>query len=47
MPVEDMTGENYESFDAVVASEIIEHVANPEQFVKACCDLVKVILIHC
>ena len=31
-----------ESYDAVVASEIIEHVADTSVFVAACCALVKV-----
>jgi 2-polyprenyl-6-hydroxyphenyl methylase/3-demethylubiquinone-9 3-methyltransferase len=35
------TGELTGKFDAVLALEIIEHVSNPEQFVRECVDLVK------
>ncbi len=40
--VEDLVLDNRERFDGVVASEILEHVADPEHFVKACCSIVKV-----
>lgn len=39
--VEDFVAQNPEvKFDAVVASEVIEHVDNPELFVNACASLV-------
>lgn len=40
--VEDLSASDNHSYDAVVASEIVEHVANPEDFTAACCNLVKV-----
>ena len=41
-PVEELAGEEPGSYDAVVASEVVEHVADAHVFVKACCALVKV-----
>lgn len=41
-PVEDLPGSMAETFDGVVASEILEHVSDPEIFIEACCKLVKV-----
>ena len=29
-------------FDAITASEVIEHVENPEYFIKTCSELLKV-----
>ena len=41
--VEDLCSEsNIEQFDGVVASEVIEHVADTATFVTSCCRLVKV-----
>ena len=40
--VESLADDEGESYDAVVASEIIEHVADASVFVAACCALVKV-----
>ena len=40
--VESLANDEGESYDAVVASEIIEHVADTSVFVAACCALVKV-----
>jgi len=40
-------GEQDLLYDGVVASEIIEHVANAELFVNACCSLVKVVCTVC
>ena len=40
--VEDLVGECRESFDAVVASEVIEHVNDQVHFVRSCSELVKV-----
>ncbi|XP_052808818.1 ubiquinone biosynthesis O-methyltransferase, mitochondrial-like [Mya arenaria] len=39
--VEDLVGTESEMFDAVVASEVVEHVADLEMFIEACCTLVK------
>ncbi|EDV20416.1 uncharacterized protein TRIADDRAFT_61065 [Trichoplax adhaerens] len=35
------TTENAQSFDAVIASEVIEHVDNVDLFVSSCCQLIK------
>ena len=43
--VEDITEENEAAYDAVICSEIIEHVADPSEFISACCILLKVSLI--
>ena len=40
--VEDMVDEYRNSFDAVVASEVIEHVENQPHFIKSCSELIKV-----
>ena len=40
--VEDMVDSQAENFDGVIASEIVEHVANPTAFIASCCKLVKV-----
>ena len=40
--VEDMVDEYRNSFDAVVASEVIEHVNNQPHFIKSCSELIKV-----
>ena len=40
--VEDMVDEYRDSFDAVVASEVIEHVENQPHFIKSCSELIKV-----
>lgn len=40
--VEDFSLQEPEKYDGVVASEIIEHVANQPQFVTSCCQLVRV-----
>ncbi|KAK7107850.1 ubiquinone biosynthesis O-methyltransferase-like [Littorina saxatilis] len=39
--VEDLVGTEAEKFDAVVTSEVVEHVADVPTFVTACCQLVK------
>lgn len=39
--VEDLVATESESFDAVVASEVVEHVADYVSFIKACCGLLK------
>ncbi|ESO89114.1 hypothetical protein LOTGIDRAFT_210097 [Lottia gigantea] len=39
--VEDMVETEERSFDAVIASEVVEHVADRDMFLKACCKLVK------
>ncbi|KAI4486922.1 hypothetical protein M0802_012207 [Mischocyttarus mexicanus] len=39
--VEDFKEENKEKYDAVVASEIIEHVSDPQLFLKCCSAIVK------
>ncbi|XP_074662087.1 ubiquinone biosynthesis O-methyltransferase-like [Tubulanus polymorphus] len=39
--LEDLVLTECEKFDAVVASEVIEHVTDQQNFVKMCCDLVK------
>ena len=48
--VEDLVATEQETFDAVIASEVVEHVPDLFTFIKACCDLVKVnsnlIIIH-
>lgn len=41
------TVENFQTsdstlFDAVIASEVIEHVDNPQLFIEKCCELLKV-----
>jgi len=38
------TDERTHLYDGVIASEIVEHVADAELFVNACCSLVKVVL---
>ena len=40
--VEDLVQEKAEYFDVVIASEIVEHVADVDAFTSACCKLVKV-----
>jgi len=41
--VEELCSEtNVQQFDGVVASEVIEHVADTAMFVNSCCKLVKV-----
>lgn len=40
--IEDHSMENKEKYDAVVASEVIEHVTAKEQFLEACCSALKV-----
>lgn len=40
--VEDLVGTEAGKFDAVVASEVVEHVAEVSTFVTACCQLIKV-----
>ncbi|XP_045197576.2 ubiquinone biosynthesis O-methyltransferase, mitochondrial-like [Mercenaria mercenaria] len=39
--VEDLVGTESETFDAVVASEVVEHVADHVAFLESCCSLVK------
>lgn len=40
--IEDFCGQNKNKFDIVVASEIIEHVINPNLFLKCCVETLKV-----
>ena len=42
--VEDMVDDYRGSFDAVIASEVIEHVNNQPHFIKSCSELIKVLL---
>ncbi|XP_060070437.1 ubiquinone biosynthesis O-methyltransferase, mitochondrial-like [Ylistrum balloti] len=39
--VEDLVGSEERKFDAVVASEVVEHVADLESFLSSCCSLLK------
>ncbi|WKY05584.1 hypothetical protein Q1695_006077 [Nippostrongylus brasiliensis] len=39
--IEDFSREHEREFDAVVASEIVEHVSNLDSFVEGCCRLAK------
>ncbi|KAK9880490.1 hypothetical protein WA026_011731 [Henosepilachna vigintioctopunctata] len=39
--IEDYAIENEEKYDAVVASEVIEHVENKEEFIQACVKCIK------
>ena len=39
---EDLVGTESEMFDAVVCSEVLEHVTNKEDFIATCVSLVKV-----
>lgn len=39
--VEDLPQDEKETFDGVIASEIVEHVNNQDLFMASCCDLVK------
>ncbi|MBN3305705.1 COQ3 protein, partial [Amia calva] len=39
--LEDIVEEAEEEFDAVLASEVVEHVSDPEAFVQCCCDVLK------
>ncbi|PVD28163.1 hypothetical protein C0Q70_10748 [Pomacea canaliculata] len=39
--VEDLVPTEEESFDAVIASEVVEHVADASTFIRSCCQLVK------
>ncbi|XP_061193340.1 ubiquinone biosynthesis O-methyltransferase, mitochondrial-like [Saccostrea echinata] len=39
--VEDLVGTNEEAFDAVVASEVVEHVSNIDTFLTSCCKIIK------
>ena len=43
--VEEMVDQYRNSFDAVVASEVIEHVNNQPHFIKSCSELIKVCLL--
>ena len=45
--VESLVEQEAESYDAVVASEIIEHVADAKLFVSACCKLLRVSQAQC
>lgn len=40
--VEDLVETNEEAFDAVVASEVVEHVSNIDTFLTSCCKIIKV-----
>lgn len=40
-PLRDSSHNNASGFDVVVASEVIEHVCNPDVFISHCADLVK------
>lgn len=47
---DDLDSVKPEQFDVVVASEVIEHVNNPETFMSHCCELVKpggILIITC
>ncbi|GAB1603727.1 ubiquinone biosynthesis O-methyltransferase, mitochondrial-like [Argonauta hians] len=39
--VEDIVATEENAFDAVVASEVVEHVADVDAFIESCCNLVK------
>lgn len=39
--VEDHVQDNFEKYDAVIASEVIEHVTNKQEFLKACVQCLK------
>ncbi|XP_052708401.1 ubiquinone biosynthesis O-methyltransferase, mitochondrial-like [Crassostrea angulata] len=39
--VEDLVETNEEAFDAVVASEVVEHVSNIDTFLTSCCKIIK------
>lgn len=40
--IEDHIKDHAEVYDAVVASEVVEHVVNPELFIKSCVTALKV-----
>ena len=42
--VEELAEREPESFDAVVASEVVEHVADQDLFLEGCCHMIKVCL---
>lgn len=44
--IEDHAVENKEKYDAVVASEVIEHVTAKEQFLESCSNVLKVIIFN-
>lgn len=39
--LEEIVGETAEAFDAVVASEVVEHVVDLETFIQCCCQVLK------
>lgn len=40
--LEEIVEETAETFDAVVASEVVEHVIDLETFIQCCCQVLKV-----
>lgn len=40
--LEEIVEESVEMFDVIVASEVVEHVADLEMFIKCCCQVLKV-----
>lgn len=40
-PLEEIVEEKAETFDAVIASEVVEHVADLETFIQCCCQVLK------
>lgn len=44
-PIEDHVKFNFESYDAVVTSEVLEHVSNKHSFLTNCVECLKVVVI--
>lgn len=44
--LEEIVGETTETFDGVVASEVVEHVIDLETFIQCCCQVLKVRLME-
>lgn len=43
--VEDLVGTEEGRFDAIVASEVVEHVSDVSSFLSSCCKLIKVCVL--
>ena len=43
--IEEFSVRSLDCFDLVVASEVLEHVKNPSEFIGDCCDTIKVGLV--